>query len=101
MAACLEPTRAVSLFVAGIQCELTDYERLSLAVENAAIHHTVLIVKHPEVGYLFYQPFHILARVLIADTKKDQVTCTNLALYLAVNGNAGVGDSLYNRSHLL
>ena len=80
--------------------ELAYDQRFAIDVEDASIHHVVLIAKHSQVGYLLDKPIDVLHRVLVADAQQNQITLLNAAFHCSFYGDAGMTDTLNHCSHV-
>jgi hypothetical protein len=96
---CLEPTRTIAFLIACEECELADYQALAADIKDRTVHHVIVIVEHSEIGYLSYEPIYILHRVFVAHTQEDEKSPSDMAFHDAVDGYAGLANSLNNCTH--
>ena len=82
--------RAAALLAVAVQRELGDDEQLALHLVQTAVHLAVLVLKNAKPGELVRQLDGLRLGVLVGHAQQDEEALSDLAVYLAVDGDGCV-----------
>ena len=99
MAGCTDVAGAIAFGREGMERKLAHDEHLASDVGHRAVHHMVLVVEDAQAQRLAGDPLYVLFGVGGLKAHQDEKAQPDLALQLALDGDAGMRSALYYDSH--